>query len=247
MNDHDSMHRQTWDRIPWLVNDTLVGTQRMDVESHLRECASCREELAFQRNVHAGLQEDQPADEGAASDPLARLFERIDAEDAAYPASREFDPLAADITETVSSASNGVRRLRLSQLLAAAVIIEAIGLVGLGVVLAGRNAVDTTSRYATLSQKVRSAAPASIRLVPSPTMSVGQLQSLLDTSGLHIVGSNVGGRILALDFTPSSAMSTASEPPATAQQRVDAALSRLRANGGVLLAEPILSPALNGP
>lgn len=248
MNYHDSMHRKTWDLIPWLVNDTLENAQRIDIESHLRECASCREELAFQRNVYAGLQESEPADDRAAPEALARLFERIDAEDAAYPAGRDFDPLAADSGETVSARARGKRRPRLGQLLAAAVIIEALGLVGLGVLLAGqRNAVDTTARYATLSQEVSSAAPASIRLVPSPTLSVGELQSLLDTTGLHIVASNAGGRILALELTPSSTMSTASEAPAAAQQRVDAALLRLRANSGVLLAEPILPPASIAP
>jgi hypothetical protein len=244
MNLHDSPHRRTWDLIPWLVNDTLDDARRADVEAHLRECASCREELAFQRNVHAGIRQDLPANERPATDALARLFERIDAEDAAWPDNPGFDPLAMDGAATVSAATRSERRPRLGQLLAAAVIVEAVGLVGLGIQLAGQDVnPDTTARYATLSQPAQEDPSARIRLVPSPTLSVGELQALLDGSGLQIVGSNTGGRILALAFTRTDAASATGEDSELARQHLDETLQRLRANGGVLLAEPILAPA----
>ena len=85
MKAHDPTHRQTWDLIPWLVNDTLDDDQREAVEAHLRECADCREELAFQRSVHAGILKDAPTVAAVSPVTMARFFERIDAEDEALP------------------------------------------------------------------------------------------------------------------------------------------------------------------
>lgn len=239
MKTHDPIHRRTWDLIPWLVNDTLDETQQAAAEAHLRECADCREELAFQRNVQAGMSEDLPVADAAASAATARLFERIDAEDEAFASGLAFDPLDVVSARPVSGTPATARRLRLAHLLAAAVIVEAIGLVGLGTMLAAQR--DTPARapeYATLSRGELPAAGASIRLVPSPSLSLGDLQSLLGEAGLRILDSNAGGTIFALGFDDSSLPATGE--PAAQRLRVDAALQRLRANSGVLLAEPIL-------
>jgi hypothetical protein len=236
MKAHDPAHRQAWDLIPWLVNGTLDSAQHGLVEAHLRECSDCREELAFQRKVHAGIIEDVSS--SAAPMAMARLFERIDAEDDALPGDHVFDPLEVALARPAAAPANSERRLRLGHLLAAAVIVEAIGLVGLGTMLAGQR--DAGSDYATLSQGTQPAAGARIRLVPSPTLSVGELQALLGKSGLRIVDSNAGGTILALGFEPASTLSTESNG-STSRHRIDEALLQLRANSGVLLAEPILS------
>jgi hypothetical protein len=238
---HDPAHRQTWDLIPWLVNDTLDDALRRIVEGHLSECADCREELAFQRKVHAGMTDDSP--NVAAPAAMARLFERIDAEDEALPGGRAFDPLEAELARPAALPAKGERRLRIGHLLAAAVIVEAVGLVGLGTMLAGqRDAADAASDYATLSQGAERSASASIRLVPSPTLSLGELQALLGKSHLRIVDSNAGGTILALGFVSPSMLPENAEA-AESRRRLDEALQQLRANSGVLLAEPILSSA----
>jgi hypothetical protein len=241
MKSHDPVHRQTWDLIPWLINETLDDAQREIVESHLCECADCREELAFQHSVHAGIAEDFSTADATAPAALSRLFERIDAEDGAIPSGIEFDPLEADVARPVALSTRGDRRLRLSHLLAAAVIVEALGLVGLGTMLAGqRDALSSVSNYATLSESVHAMPGASIRLVPSPTLNVGALQSLLGDAGLRIIDSNAGATIFALGFE-SSAAPPANDVPDARRRRVDEALRQLRANSGVLLAEPILS------
>ena len=241
MTFHDHIHRQTWDLIPWLVNETLDDAQRGIVEIHLGECADCREELVFQRNVHAGITEELSTLDVAATATLSRLFERIDAEDEAVLGVRNFDPLEADVVRPVAVSMHSERRFRLSHLLAAAVIVEAIGLVSLGTMLAGqRDATSTTSGFVTLSEGRQEAVAASIRLVPSPTLSIGGLQSLLGQTGLRIVDSNAGGTILALGFDSSFTLPANGEPGAQ-RRRVEEAVRRLRANNGVLLAEPILS------
>ena len=241
MTVHDPLHRQSWDLIPWLVNETLDDAQREIIETHLSQCVDCREELAFQRSVHAGIAEDGYTTEVAAPIALSRLFERIDAEDEGMPGGHGFDPLQADVARPITAAKHGERRLRISRLLAAAVIVEAIGLVGLGTILAvQRNAASSASEFVTLSAARQPVADASIRLVPSPTLSVGNLQSILGEAGLRIVDSNAGGTILTLGFDSSSTLPANREPGAQ-RRRVDEAVQRLRLNGGVLLAEPILS------
>lgn len=246
MKAHDPIHRQTWDLIPWLVNDTLDDVQRALAESHLRECADCREELAFQRRVQAGILEDAPTVEAVSPVSMARFFERIDAEDAAYPSGRHIDPLSGEVVPPAATMSRGGRRPRLAHLLAAAVIVEAIGLIGLGTMLAGqRSATDAASNFVTLSQDVQPATGARIRLVPSPTLSVAELQSLLGAAGLRIVESNAGGTILALGFAAPETTATVAHAPEG--RRVEVALQRLRENSGVLLAEPILASAPTSP
>ena len=51
MSNDTSMHRHTWDQIPWIVNGSVSETERQVVESHLESCADCREELEFQRRL----------------------------------------------------------------------------------------------------------------------------------------------------------------------------------------------------
>ena len=238
MTTHDPAHRQTWDLIPWLVNGTLDADQRESVDAHLQHCPDCREELAFQRRVHAGIADDPMVADTTASTSLARLFNRIDAEDA-LPAG--FGDRAAERREALarSSASapaNG-RHRGLGRVLAVAVVVEAFGLIALtSMMINDRNQADARPEYSTLSRSGNLPAKASIRLVPSPTLSVADLQQMLGESGLRIVDSNPGGTILAL-APDGGAMDTHAKVPDSR-----AALLRLRAHAGVLLAEPILAP-----
>ena len=243
MNAHDPTHRQSWDLIPWLVNDTLDNGLREMVEAHLRNCTDCREELAFQRRVQAGMIERAPDDDAAAPAALARLFERIDAEDGATADDAGYDPLAIERARPSTASGTGARQRRLSRWLAAAVVVEALGLIGLGILLAGHpDATVQDGAYKTLSQDLQPPTRAQIRLVPSPTLSVGDLQALLGEAGLRIVDSNAGGTILALGFDHLAGLPE-DEAAAVRRRQIDEALRRLRASSGVLLAEPIMASA----
>jgi anti-sigma factor RsiW len=48
-----SSHLATEALLPWLLNDTLTPGERRELESHLQSCASCRQELARQRELMA--------------------------------------------------------------------------------------------------------------------------------------------------------------------------------------------------
>lgn len=241
MNTHDPTHRQTWDLIPWLVNDTLDHGQREMVQAHLRSCVDCREELAFQRKVQAGMTGPDSRNDAAASAALARLFERMDAEDGTPPVEAGYDPLAIEVGRAATAPGSAAPHLRRSRWLAAAVVVEALGLVGLGTLLASHpDATMPEGAYTTLSEDRQPPTRAEIRLVPSPTLSVGDLQALLGEAGLRIVDSNSGGTILALGFDRVAA-SPEDGAVAARRRNIDEALRHLRASNGVLLAEPIMA------
>lgn len=42
-------HEQAWLTLPWLANGRISQVERDKVEPHVRTCAACRDELAFQR------------------------------------------------------------------------------------------------------------------------------------------------------------------------------------------------------
>ncbi|HEY6939850.1 zf-HC2 domain-containing protein [Dokdonella sp.] len=198
-------HRRTWDLIPWLINGTASAADRSLAEAHLAACTDCRDEYAFQSRVHAGLDVDTRV-VGEVRPAFDRLLARIDAEQAidAGPA----------------------RPRHLLRALAATVAIQAIGLVALATWAIERHRADDAPAYRTLSAPETLPARASLRFVPSPELSVGQLQRLLGERGLRIVGTNDGGTIYTL----------APVAPGRADPDV---VARLRAAPGVLLVEPI--------
>ncbi len=176
--DTPDLHRRTWDVLPWLVNGTASVGERLAAESHLATCSDCRDELAFQARVQAGMSSEPVASGRPAG--LDRLLARIDA-NGAVPASSRARP-----------------RTRWSvRLLAAAVVAQAIGIGLLGALLLVRgNAGDAA--YATLSSTPTAPVVATIRLVPAPSLPLSDLQAMLARNGLRIAGSNAGGSILAL-------------------------------------------------
>lgn len=207
-------HRRTWDLIPWLVNGTASDAERALADAHLATCADCRDEYAFQSRVHAGMgvEGDVRADPHPA---FERLLERIDAEEATG----------------ISKLAQPGRQRRLLRILAAAVIVQAIGLAALAAWSIERDrAGGRDAAYRTLSTPEAVPAEASLRFVPSPELNVGQLQRLLNGNGLHVVGSNDGGTIYTL------------APVAPGHVAPDV-VARLRAAPGVLLVEPIANPS----
>jgi hypothetical protein len=210
--DTPDLHRRTWDVLPWLVNGTASVGERLAAESHLATCSDCRDELAFQLRVQAGM----------ASGPvpcvrptgLDRLLARMDSQEEKPASSR------------AAARPRGRWSVRL---LASAVVAQAIGIGLLGALLLVRGSAGDAT-YATLSSTPAAPVVATIRLVAAPSLPLSDLQAMLASNGLRIAGSNAGASILAL--TPVN--------PATERQR-DTVLARLRATPGVLLAEPLAS------
>ncbi len=172
----ERIHLRVWDLLPWIVNGTASEALRRDVDSHVNECAHCREELVRQWRVHAALNADAdaaialPVERG-----LERLLERVDAHE--QNAARYARPGATGRSRWAWVACG----------LAAMVLLEAGGLVGLG-------SSHRDGSYHTLSSPDTGLPQAAIRLVVDPSMTTGKLQALLAPLHLQIVaGPNEDG------------------------------------------------------
>lgn len=213
--DTESLHRRAWHAIPWVVNGTASREDRALVLAHVATCTDCRDELAWQRDVQAAMDEagaapgQGPQHDHDPAPALKQLWARIDQEDAQAP------PRAG-----AAWPPGG----RWTRWLAAAVVVQAVGLTA----LVGLQWQQRSGSYETLSQAPARSSPATIRLVPSPQMRQGELQALLKAHGLRIVEVNEEGGIFGL------AASSAGNAEA-----VDDTVAHLRAEAGVLLAEPI--------
>ncbi|KQU78114.1 MULTISPECIES: hypothetical protein [unclassified Rhizobacter] len=170
-------------------------------------------DLAWQRALRQALAEPLPpltdADAG-----LKRLMRRIDQGDAApamAPARRRgHGPLVG--------------------WLAAAVVVEAVGLSVLGAGLLWRDAA--TPAYQTLSAPAGEPAGVALRIVPAPALRADELQALLRGLDLQIVsGPNAAG-----------AYGLALQARAPSEQQVAAKVAALRAAPGMRLVEPVGGP-----
>lgn len=212
-------HLRAWEALPWVVNGRATPEQARWVADHVSSCEDCRIELDWQRRLHDALA--APADVAAVSstsDPAAeaglqRLLARLD--DAVEEQPVPLSPVVA----------TSPRSHRLTWALAAAVVVQAIGL-GVMSLQLGSNG-DTA--YRTLSEGPGASAPAAtLRVLPDSTMTLAQWQALLQALDLQVVsGPNASG-----------AYALAPAPSATALPR-EGALARLRASPGIRLAEPI--------
>jgi len=54
----DPEHGETTELLPWLVNDTLSGAERVRVERHLAECVACRNEVESLRTLQAYIAQE---------------------------------------------------------------------------------------------------------------------------------------------------------------------------------------------
>ncbi len=205
-----AQHRQTWDLIPWVVNGRASPEDRASVEAHLRSCRDCREEFAFQRRLHAAMNQDSAVGCDPAPD-LRRLWARIDA---APPATIK------DVATTATATMPRRRKNALAWALAAAVLVETIALAILAQAQWQRAA--PAARYRTLSAPAAVAQGATIRAVMAPTLTLGELQALLLRLRLQIVDGPSEAGVYSL--APASAGGEAANAQVLAQLRADPAV-----------------------
>jgi hypothetical protein len=216
-----SIHRQAWDQIPWIVNGSLPQSDRPAIEAHLEGCADCRDELEFQRRLASAIDTSSQASGQEIGDPQMswqQLRGRIESAGGSKRLARN------------------QRGPRVSQAwipwLAAAMVVQAVGLGVLGTVVWSRSGSPSGAVYRTLSATEPAAAAATIRVVFAPDMSVGHMQALLAASGLQVQSGPSNAGVWSLEPAPDSSRS------ATAS-----ALKELRGSSEVRFAEAIgISP-----
>jgi anti-sigma factor RsiW len=206
-------HDEVWHLIPWLVNGRAGDAEREQIDAHLRVCDECRNEVAAQRQVMSAIASDKRIDcvPGAA---FERLWDRISAEEA--PQAR-------------GARLKQVRTRSVMKWLAAAVVVEAIGITALTVALSSRNSVEqAAAEYRTVTSSASTETRGSIRAVFAPALPMSELQRILDQSGLQIVAGPTESGVYTLATTAPAGNSGS-----------DSALAGLRASPAVRFAEPI--------
>ncbi len=181
MMDTSSVHRRTWDLIPWVVNDTAPEAERQAVQAHLESCADCRQELEFQRQLQAAMGQQGVAEVDIdARDSWRRLRSRLDS--------------ASGPTAAVRGARRHPHRGGRGGMswLIAAMVVQAIGLGALGAAWWSRPSTPVAvpagyaAVYRTLSAPEAVVPTATIRAVFAPELTMAQLQAVLAAARLQV-------------------------------------------------------------
>jgi anti-sigma factor RsiW len=126
-SDDSARHEEAWGSLPWLANGRLSQPERDKIEPHVRTCAACREELAFQRLLCNVLTEPDRVTY-APGPSFRKLMDRIDG--AAPPARKTREPDQAPVIPMRRRINSNMSLWRPPGLAWAATFILAIGLGG---------------------------------------------------------------------------------------------------------------------
>jgi hypothetical protein len=194
---------RAWEIMPWVLQATAPQEQGEWLMHHLAQCEACSTEFARQSRLRSAL--SLPGNIHVDVDAgFRRLLERIDA------------PEPITLPARLRSAN------RWTRVLAAAVLVQAIGIGVLG----ARLWVDEAPQYQTLSQPAVSEPAGAIRVAPTASMTLANWNQLLRDFDLRVVdGPNAVG---AYTVVPKES--------ATKSARL---LRQLRASRSIRLAEPV--------
>ena len=193
-------HAEAWALLPWLANGRIAAEDREWVEAHVAGCAECRAELGAQRMVATQMSRDVQVPQTAGNDEqksFNKLWSRIEA--------LESSPSAAAV------GSSGSRRpaSRTVRWLAAAVVVQAIGLGVLGSNALRGNTTPNDNFSTVADAQPRLGAPA-VRIVFASQASIDTINTLLVHQGLSIVsGPGIQGNFTAV-LSPDAVASGAS-------------------------------------
>jgi anti-sigma factor RsiW len=207
-----SLHRSVADEhteisglLPWYLNGTVAEEERLRMEGHLRSCALCREDLERERRVYEAMHADLGVEymPGAS---LKKLTARLD--DLGSSAETAPRPQRADRQARVAWRG-----------LAAASVVLTAAVLGLGAAWLKSHEAN----YHTVTVTAARPPEEVIRAVFAPSITLEELQSVLDEAQLRIVAGPTEAGVYSL-------ASTSSRP-------VSASLGILRAHASVRFAE----------
>jgi anti-sigma factor RsiW len=212
------MHDEISLLIPWYVNGSIGEGDRQRVDAHLTQCARCREDMALERRVYAGMSVE-PGVEYMPAASLKRLQSRLDDLAAAQPAEAEAQATPAPFVPA------GRRAVAWQGVMAASVAIMAVAVS----MLAADRWMQSRTRAGALYSTVTTSKPRVpdevIRAVFAPTITLVELQAVLDEAGLRIVSGPTEAGVYSL--------------AANSGRPVSASLASLRGHAKVRFAESI--------
>lgn len=218
-----NVHQVAAEQIPWYVNGTLEAAAASRLAAHLEACAQCRGDYEAQLRLFDAMQADGTLI-FAAEPSFQKLMGRIgDGADARAL----LDAPAAVAVPARSVPPKRRTGAHLAQWLAAAVVLEAVGL-GYGA-WAWHQQTPAAARYVTLTSEEPSyRSSARVRVVFRSGLSVQGLGVLLRQAGAHIIDGPTSANVYTLGFAGTALT------PDLLERRAAA----LRANTDVLFAEP---------
>lgn len=215
-------HAEAWALLPWLANGRIAPEDREWVDAHVLGCAECRAELAAQRLIAAQVNRDEAAAPRPAASDEQRSFNKL------WARIEAAESVSVDSSSGTGTAVTAPRSARTVRWLAAAVVVQAIGLGVIGLALFGNS---RNSDFVTVSrvETPRTHAPA-VRIVFAPDTSIATINTLLAHQGLSIVaGPGTSGNFTA-ELTVDAVASGASA------QSVAAVISK---DPNVTFAQPV--------
>jgi hypothetical protein len=202
-------HSELKSLIPWYVNSTLAEVERGRLEAHLELCGVCRRDLELERALYSRINA-APDVEYMPAPSLKKLNLRLDA-------LQNPTGIAEEETPVVRGRSKGTpwKLLAVASLTAFAL--------ALGVLAFGDHRPAAARTYYTVTTPAARVPDAVIRAVFVPSITLVELQKLLDEAQLRIVAgpSEAGVYSLAL----------------TSARPVAASLAALRRHDSVRFAE----------
>ncbi len=207
-------HRDIWELLPWYVNGRLGEPDRGRVEAHLRVCGACRDEWAAQRQIYQVISADTAVEQMPMAG-LNKLRQRIE---------RTAVTAAADSPPQQARPADGRPRRRAAAIAASLVAVTAAVSIPATLHWQAQRHVGPPAYY-TVTAAAAPQAGAVIRAVFAPTVTLSELQSLLDDAHLRIVSGPTEAGVYAL------AMS--------GPQSIDWSLRKLRGHDTVRFAESI--------
>jgi hypothetical protein len=212
-------HQEISELIPWYVNGTIGALDRQKLDAHFLTCAACRGEMLEERRMYAAMSADSGI-EYMPSASFKRLQARIEQGESA-PNSAPGAP-GSRLARTPEPSVH--RRMPRRYLIAAsiAVAILAISLVSTDkwYRLRGRG---LPSPYQTVTTSVPRPPNEVIRAVFSPTITLVELQAILDEAQLRIVSGPTEAGVYSL--------------AANTDRPVNSSLALLRRHSAVRFAE----------
>jgi hypothetical protein len=194
-------HQDIGELLPWFVNGRLSEADRQRVEAHLHLCEACSEELAAQQRIYGVMS----VDAGVERMPMAglnRLRMRIDSLEDAGAA-----PAAPDAASRSAAAARSKWRQRRGAI-AASIAMAAVGAFA-ALLWNQHERRIAPANYYTVTTTMPQPANTAIRAVFAPTVTLSELQELLDDAHLKIVSgpTEAGVYSLAMSGSPSVAWS----------------------------------------
>jgi hypothetical protein len=208
-------HREISALLAWYVNGSIGEQERQRVDAHLAVCAGCRDGLVQERRIHQSMTAETAVEYMPAAS-LKRLQARLDG---------VVDGASANAPAEVPAVRKpGSRSMGWQGLMAASVAVMAVAL---SLLAADRwmqlRAHSSVPDYYTVTAPAARPPGEVIRAVFSPTVTLVELQSILDEAQLRIISGPTEAGVYSL--------------AANSRRPVSSSLALLRQNPKVRFAE----------